>query len=306
MLMKVLCAVDGSEFSNRAIEAVGTLFHQALKELRLIHVIDDLHLKQGLKKERVKARNMKKILGALEEDAKKILEASKQKAALAICQSTTSPFVTIKTVLGRGHVTDAIINEAQKRKADIIVMGSRGLSDIKGYLMGSVSRKVLVHAPCSVLTIKDPLPKSCRSLLAVDGSNASKRAATFLKNWIRPPSLSLHVLSVVPNFLTDIAPKVLSKNHLKALTQPFQIRAKELTIQYREFFLKEGYEITTEVQSGDPKKVILNSLEKKNRHLAILGTKGLTGPERFQMGSVSEWVAAYTPCSVLVVRPRLA
>jgi len=303
--MKVICAVDGSEFSNRAIEAVGTLFHQSVKELRLIHVMDDLHLKQGLKKEGVKARNMKKILGALEKDAKKILETSKHKAALAISQSTTKPFASIKTVLGRGHVTEAIINEAEKRNADIIVMGSRGLSDIKGYLMGSVSRKVLVHAPCSVLTVKDPLPKMSRSLLAVDGSNASKRAATFLKNWIRPSSLSIHVLSVVPNFLTDIAPKMLSKNHLKALTQPFQIRAKELTIQYREFFLKEGYKITTEVQSGDPKKVILNSLEKKRTNLAILGTKGLTGPERFQMGSVSEGVAAYTPSSVLVVRPRL-
>lgn len=303
--MKVLCAVDGSEFSNRAIEAVGTLFHQSLKELRLIHVMDDLHLKQGLKKEGVKAMNMKKILVALEDDAKKILESSKQKAALAISQSTTKPFISIKSFLGHGHVTETIINEAQRRKTDIIVMGSRGLSDIKGYLMGSVSRKVLVHAPCSVLTVKDPIPKLCRSLLAVDGSNASKRAATFLKNYIRPSTLSLHVLSVVPNFLTDIAPKVLSKSHLKALTQPFQIRAKELTVQYREFFLKEGYEITTEVQSGDPKKVILNSLEKKKRHLAIMGTKGLTRPERFQMGSVSEWVAAYTASSVLVVRPRL-
>ena len=303
--MKVLCAVDGSEFSNWAIEAVGILFHQSVKELRLIHVVDDLHLKQGLKKEGVKAGNVKKILAALQEDGKKVLETSKQNAALTISQSTTKPFVSIKTVLSRGHVTEAIIREAEKRKADAIVMGSRGLSDIKGYLMGSVSRKVLVHAPCSVLTVKDPLPKTSRSLLAVDGSNASKRAATFLKNWIRPSSMSIHVLSVVPNFLTDIAPKVLSKDHLKALTQPFQIRAQELTTLYREFFLKEGYEITAEVLSGDPKKVILHSLEKKKAHLAVLGTKGLTGPERFQMGSVSEWVAAYTPSSVLVVRPRL-
>ena len=144
-------------FQIRAIEAVGTLFHQSVKDLRLIHIMDDLHLKQGLKKEGVKARNIKKILGALEKDAKKILETSKEKAALAISQSTTAkPFVAIKTVLGRGHVIDAIINEAQKRKVDIIVMGSRGLSDIKGYLMGSVSRKVLVHAPCTVLTVKDP------------------------------------------------------------------------------------------------------------------------------------------------------
>ncbi|NIO07252.1 MAG: universal stress protein, partial [Deltaproteobacteria bacterium] len=37
--------------------------------------------------------------------------------------------------------------------------------------------------------------------------------------------------------------------------------------------------------------------------LAVLGAKGLTGPERFQMGSVSEWVAAHAGCSILVVRP---
>lgn len=304
--MKVLCAVDGSEFSHWAIEALGTLFQQSIREVRLLHVIDDLHLKQGLKKEGVKARNMKKILGAIEEDAKKILETSKQKAALAISQSTTRPFVSIKTSLGRGHVTETIINQAEKRKADIIVMGSRGLSDITGYLMGSVSRKVLVHSPCSVLTVKEPVPRTSHSLLAVDGSNASKRAATFLKSYIPPSALTIHVLSVVPNFLTDIAPKVLSKSHVKALTQPFQMRAKELTEQYREFFLKEGYEITSEVLSGDPKKVILHGLEKKKLNLAVLGTKGLTGPERFQMGSVSEWVAAYTPSSVLVIRPRLA
>ena len=304
--MKVLCAVDGSEFSNWAIEAIGSLFHQSLKELRIIHVIDDLHLKQSLKKEGVKASNIKKVLGAIEDDAKKVLKASKRQATVAISQSTTKPFVSVKTSLGRGHVTETIIKEAEKRKVDIIVVGSRGLNDLKGYLMGSVSRKILVHSPCSVLTIKEPLPKTSRSVLAVDGSNASKRAAGFLKSWIPPSSLSLHVLSVVPNFLTDIAPKVLSKSHLKALTQPFQMRAKELTTQYREFFLKDGYTITAEVGSGDPKKVILHQLEKKKGHLVILGTKGLTAPERFQMGSVSEWVAAYTPSSVLVVRPRLA
>ena len=301
--MKVLCAVDSSDFSNWAIEALGRLFHQALKEVVLLHVIDDVELKEELKKGGTKAAKIKKMLDAMETDAKSLLKVSEKKASLAINQATTRSFISLRRVLARGHVTETILKQAERRKADLIIIGSRGLSDIRGYLMGSVSRKVLTHAPCSVLTVKEPFPPTVQTILAVDGSNASKRAANSFKTWISPDFVSIHVLSAVPQFLTDVAPKVLSKAHVKALTEPFQMRAKELTVQYREFFLKEGYKVTTEVVKGDPKKVILDSLEKKKANLAILGTKGLTGPERFQMGSVSEWVAAYTHCSILVVRP---
>ena len=48
--MKILCAVDGSEFSHWAVKAIGNLFHQSLKEVVLLHVIDNLPFKQGLKK----------------------------------------------------------------------------------------------------------------------------------------------------------------------------------------------------------------------------------------------------------------
>ena len=302
--MKVLCAVDGSEFSHWAVEALGTLFHQTLKEVVLVHVVDDVQLKQGLKHEGMQSGKIKKILSAMKTEAQTVLNVAEKKAALAINQASTKSFVSIRSVLAHGHVTDTIIKQAEKRKVDVIVMGSRGLNDLKGMLMGSVSRKVLTHTPCSVLTVKEPLPEQCRAILAVDGSPASKRAAISLKKWVMPSSVSVHVLSVVPQFLTDVAPKVLSQSHVNALIEPFQLRASQLTAQYRELFLKEGYAVTTDVMTGDPKKIILHSIEKKKVHLAVLGTKGLTGPQRFQMGSVSEWVATHTPSSVFVVRPR--
>lgn len=303
-MMKILCAVDGSEFSNWAIKALGTLFHYSLKEVVLLHIVDSLPFKAGLKKEGAGATKIKKALGALEGEAKKVLKSFEGKASVAISQAATEPFVAIRPVLARGHVAETIIKQAEMRKPDLIIMGSRGLGDIKGYLMGSVSRKVLSYAPCAVLTVKEAIPENPHAVLAVDGSKASKRAANRLKAWTMPELISVHVLSVVPHFLTDIAPKVLSKAHVQALTEPFQIRAQELTAQYRGLFLKEGYEVTAEVLAGNPREVILNCLEKKKADLAVLGSKGLTGPERFQMGSVSEWVAAYAPCSVLVVRPH--
>ena len=303
--MKVLCAVDGSEFSNWAVEALGTLFHQSLKEVVLLHVVDDVQLRQGMKKEGASQTKIKKVIVAMNHEGKQLLKQAESHAALAINQAHTKPFVKIRTMLSHGHVTNVMIKQAEKRKSDLIVMGSRGLSNITGYLMGSVSRKVLTHAPCAVLTVEEPIPSKPKVLLAIDGSNASKRAVNAFHSWILPERISLYVLSVVPQFLTDIGPKLLSKTHVKGLMKPFQLRAKEVAGQYREFFLKEGYKVSTDVKEGDPRKVILDQLELKKSDLAVLGSKGLTGPERFQMGSVSEWVSGYTSCSTLVIRPRV-
>ncbi len=304
--MKVLCAVDGSEFSQLAVESLGTLFQQSLREIILLHVVDDVQLRQGMKKEGLSQAKIKKVITAMNHAGKQLLKQAEGHATLAIRQAQSKPFVKIRTVLTHGHVINVVTKQAEKRKVDLIVMGSRGLSNSSGYLMGSVSKKVLTHAPCAVLTVKEPIPAKPKVLLAIDGSNASKRAASTFQSWIFPETISLHLLSVVPQFLTDIAQNVLSKTHVKSLMKPFQLRAKEVTAEHREFFLKEGYNVTSEVKEGDPRKIILDQLERNKSDLAVLGSKGLTGPERFQMGSVSEWVAGYTGCSVLVVRPPMS
>jgi nucleotide-binding universal stress UspA family protein len=43
---------------------------------------------------------------------------------------------------------------AEKEKAGMIILGSRGLSDLKGFFLGSVSHKVSAHAECSCVTVK--------------------------------------------------------------------------------------------------------------------------------------------------------
>jgi nucleotide-binding universal stress UspA family protein len=60
-------------------------------------------------------------------------------------------------VRGRVEVGDpasAIVSVATAEKPDMLVMGSRGLGDIQGLLMGSVSHKVSHLAPCTVVTVK--------------------------------------------------------------------------------------------------------------------------------------------------------
>jgi nucleotide-binding universal stress UspA family protein len=60
----------------------------------------------------------------------------------------------IHCVIGDGDPVKDILRHAEDEAANLIVMGSRGLSDLKGLLMGSVSHKVSQLSPCSCITVK--------------------------------------------------------------------------------------------------------------------------------------------------------
>jgi nucleotide-binding universal stress UspA family protein len=60
----------------------------------------------------------------------------------------------ITTVMVGGDPAEAILDQAKREKADMIVMGSRGFGELKGLLLGSTSHKIAAHAGCSVVTVK--------------------------------------------------------------------------------------------------------------------------------------------------------
>jgi nucleotide-binding universal stress UspA family protein len=60
------------------------------------------------------------------------------------------------SLLARGDAATEILDYASKYQMDLIVAGSRGLSQFKSFLMGSVSRKLVHYANCSVLLVKAP------------------------------------------------------------------------------------------------------------------------------------------------------
>ena len=62
--------------------------------------------------------------------------------------------IKVRTILSRGDSATEIISYAKKHHIDLVVAGSRGLSSVKSWLLGSVSRKLVHYAPCSVLIVK--------------------------------------------------------------------------------------------------------------------------------------------------------
>ena len=83
-------------------------------------------------------------------DLREVAESIVQRAA----RDAQSKGIEVQTHVREGQPAEVIIDVANQEQADLIVVGSRGLTGIKRYLLGSVSSKVSEHAPCSVMIVR--------------------------------------------------------------------------------------------------------------------------------------------------------
>jgi nucleotide-binding universal stress UspA family protein len=62
--------------------------------------------------------------------------------------------VSVNTHARQGDPVDAILDVAEEQNADLVIVGNKGMSGAKRFLLGSVPNKVSHHAPCSVLIVR--------------------------------------------------------------------------------------------------------------------------------------------------------
>ena len=93
----------------------------------------------------VAPRDVAWLLGP-REDGDATLEAARARADGA--------GVTVHTFARQGDPADAILDVAEETGADLIIIGNKGMTGAKRFLLGSVPNKVSHHAPCSVLIIR--------------------------------------------------------------------------------------------------------------------------------------------------------
>ncbi len=143
----ILVGVDGSEPSKRAVELAAELGAKFEATLVLAYVLPSQELippsKHGQKVEKItgKQREFLQAVGAA------VLED-----AAAEASRTGAPVV--EREIPEGDAVQVLLDVAKAKQADLIVLGSRGMSPIKGVLIGSVSQKVLTMADCPCLIVK--------------------------------------------------------------------------------------------------------------------------------------------------------
>ncbi len=140
MFESILVAVDGSEHGQRAVKVAAELARAVhAKNLRLVAVYDAVPSYLG-------EPNLSQAIAARSAAAEKILDMAEKLVG-------TVPARVHREVL-EGQVAEAILEVADTRKSDMIVMGSRGLGRLEGALLGSNTQKVVNHAACPVLIVR--------------------------------------------------------------------------------------------------------------------------------------------------------
>jgi nucleotide-binding universal stress UspA family protein len=147
MIDRILVTTDGSAASNRA---VGLAAHMAVKHdasLYLLNVIREMQLPPELKK-MAKVEN----IGQARQDvldfvAEKVLGDAERRAKSKGAKQ-------VRKATAQGDPATAIARHAQRNKIDLVVMGTRGLGNVKGMLMGSVSRKVANACNVNLLLVR--------------------------------------------------------------------------------------------------------------------------------------------------------
>ena len=140
MFKHILLAVDGSEHALHAAKTAGDLARNMDTEiLRVVVAFEPVPPYLG-------EPNMQAAISARMNEAEAILK----KALDAVGKIPGK----VHTEILEGPPAEAILDVAETRKSDLIVMGSRGLGPLAGALLGSQSQKVVRHAACPVLIVR--------------------------------------------------------------------------------------------------------------------------------------------------------
>jgi len=170
MIQTIICAVDGSNHADKAAELAADLALLHSAQLHYVHVLmrdlafgdlgkfaTNAHLKDIIANEQraltsiMTSGKVAFVPGACEDVVRQLSEMILFDATeLAEAKGVNK----LNTAVLDGDAADEFLKFAEQNMADMIIVGTRGLSGVKEYLLGSVSQKILNHATCTCVCIK--------------------------------------------------------------------------------------------------------------------------------------------------------
>lgn len=211
----------------------------------------------------------------------------------------------VKTKVEEGEVKTTVLKVAQETDADLIIMGSRGLSKLQSILSNSVSQYVFQLTDRSMLLVKDDIyvKKLKRVMVAIDKSPAANYALDVTLSLFRDyKDAEIFLTRINPDLDPNLA---LSKEDMESnpILAPAIAKVKRMGLDYQCL-----------VAGGRPAKKICSLAEARNIDLLVLGSperrpsiaKSLPDIDRLLGSSLSDYIRIKAPCPVLLARQEEA
>ena len=148
MTKKLLVPVDGSDHAFKALDFASELAAKDGSSLCLLYVVTKRELPESVRH----FAESEHIEGPPESIYEKVVAQNILQAALERVRDKR--LTAVEAIERDGDPAKIIAEVANTQRFDVVVMGTRGLSDIRGLIMGSVAHKVNHLAKCTVITVK--------------------------------------------------------------------------------------------------------------------------------------------------------
>ena len=146
MYASILVGTDGSDTAKTAVRYAIDLARELGARLQIVSAYEPV-ADQRLREQRAAMPSDMQWTIPPHEDVLAMLAEAREDARLA-------GLTQVETFARQGDAADAILDVAEEQRTDLIVVGNRGMTGAKRFLLGSVPNKVSHHAPCSVLIVR--------------------------------------------------------------------------------------------------------------------------------------------------------
>lgn len=295
---RILCPSDFSSFSRRALALSASLAARCEATLRVTHVI-------------ARAAGVPSARSGLAPAFSE--ETSHDPLALAaqmrrFIEPAVAHGVHVEVTLAEGEVTEAILDEARAWPADLVVLGTRGLTGREGWSVGSVTGRLLPRSPCAVLAVPattrveaEPVATPfARILCPIDFSEPSGWAlvhALYLARASQARLTLLHIVEWLPEEgCGEGVPLRIPEIHLD-LTQESRDRMR----RFAPAGAFAGCDHEELVATGHPHRAILRVCRERDVDLIVLGSHVRRAVDKALAGGTLTHIVREAGCPILSV-----
>lgn len=287
MYEQILFPTDGSEGATSALDHLLDIATRHEATVHIINVADTTRESLlGIRGD---------VIDTLEEEGERITKKTTNRAH--------QRGVTTVTEVLQGEPYSTIIDYAETRDIDLIVMPTHGRRGLERFLLGSTTERVVRQSDIPVLTIRPDddvaVTHPYRDVLVpTDGCDCAREALEIGVDISDAEGAAIHLLSVID--IASLGVDVRTDIQATALEES----AHEILDDAASFAANRGIEPTasTVEYGGSIHGTILSYIDEHDIHLVVVGTHGRTGFDRYVLGSVTEKLIRTSPIPVLTVR----
>jgi len=306
--MNILIATDGSEYADNALDFMLRFPFPRDSRMTVLTVVSDIPM-------------LPAEMDALDDSQSQALEEANNRLYQDAEELVARESSRLRedgwpggSMVREGDPVDVILAVAEDIDADVIVVGSHGLSMSKRFLLGSVADRVLEYAACSVLVVKtrqdgdiaEAIQPGANApyniMLAYDHSEVAKEVLNICASLPLEEHSVINVVNVMP-LITAYRQDV--RQHINSIW----LQKKEIMQQELEDAVMSLKWVTPNVnmqlrEAEDVSEEILSLAEDAGSDLIMFGCKDRGAIKNFLVGSITRRMARYARCAVWAVRKK--